>query len=358
VKALVLAGGAGTRLRPITYTSAKQLVPVANRPILFYGLDALRDAGVTETVVVVGDTATEVQAALGDGSTWGMRFTFVHQEAPLGLAHAVLVSRDALGDGPFVMFLGDNLLEEPLVSLVTQFLSAPIDTAALVLLAAVADPRRFGVAKLDADGRLVGLVEKPDVPPSDLALVGVYLFDDRIHDAVRAIRPSARGELEITDAISWLLTQGWTVEHRRTNGWWIDTGKLTPLLEANRLVLDRLARSWSDDSVVDGVIDSTVSGPVRIEPGAVVRGSTLIGPVVIGSDAVIEVSTVGPYVSVGDRSRLSKSTVVNSVLMNDVEIDGVGPIADSLLGRSVSLRQSDRPGTTSLLIGDHSQVWL
>src|SRR5690242_18472659 len=264
MKGLILAGGAGTRLRPITHTSAKQLVPVANKPILFYGLEAMADAGIKEVGVIVGDTAAEVQRVVGDGSAWGLRITYLPQEAPLGLAHCVLIAHDLLGEDDLVMYLGDNLLRQGLKEFVDRFedqrrrAAAPalddgpvVAPVAQILLTPVPDPHRFGIAELDTTGRVVHLVEKPEDPPSDLALVGVYLFDPTIHQAVRAIHPSARGELEITDAIQWLIDQGHRVHSELLRGWWIDTGKLTPLLEANRLILETLERR------IDGSVDAT-----------------------------------------------------------------------------------------------------
>ncbi|MGH9156246.1 MAG: glucose-1-phosphate thymidylyltransferase, partial [Acidimicrobiales bacterium] len=240
MRGLILSGGAGTRLRPITYTSAKQLVPVANQPILFYGLEAMAAAGIAQVGIVVGDTADEIIAAVGDGSRFGLAVTYIHQEAPLGLAHCVLIARDFLGDEDFVMYLGDNLLETGLRPFLDAFEADRGRAVAQILLCPVPDPQRFGVAELGADGRLVRLVEKPVDPPSNLALVGVYLFDTSIHNAVAAIAPSSRGELEITDAIQWLVDRGSYVRTHLLDGWWIDTGKLTPLLEANRLILERI----------------------------------------------------------------------------------------------------------------------
>jgi glucose-1-phosphate thymidylyltransferase len=350
VKALVLAGGAGTRLRPITYTSAKQLVPVANRPILFFGLDALAEAGISEVVMIVGDTEADIRSAVGDGAQWGMAVTYLRQSAPLGLAHAVLIARDALGDEPFVMWLGDNLLEQSVVPLVQRFSRRSADVAALVLLAEVDDPTRFGVARFDAHGALVGLVEKPIDPPSNLALVGVYLFDRRIHDVVATLAPSDRGELEITDAIDALLARGDTVEVERTTGWWIDTGKLTPLLEANRLLLARVTTS------IEGSVDdaSTIDGNVVVGPGTVVRRSHLHGPLVIGANVVVDDCTVGPHVAVGDGSSLVSSSISEAVLMERVTLDHVGPLRDSLIGRDAQVRR----GPLALNISDHSQVWV
>src|SRR3954452_16621027 len=294
MKALILAGGAGTRLRPITHTRAKQLVPVANKPILFYGIEAMVAAGITEIGVIVGDTRAEVMEALGDGSRFGATITYVPQDAPLGLAHCVLIAREFLAEDDFVMYLGDNLLEQDLAAFVAAFESASSADdapAAQILLKRVPDPHRFGIATLDADGHVVALVEKPDDPPSDLALVGVYLFDRTIHDAVRAISPSARGELEITDAIQWLITSGHRVRTELLTGWWIDTGKLTPLLEANRLLLEKI------DHRIDGTVDerSTIDGRVLVEEGAEIVNSTLRGPIAIGPGTRVVDSFVGPF---------------------------------------------------------------
>ncbi len=283
MKALILAGGAGTRLRPITHTRAKQLVPVANKPILFYGIESMVAAGIVEIGVIVGDTRDEVMEALGDGSAFGARITFIPQDEPLGLAHCVLIAHDFLGDDDFVMYLGDNLLEQDLAAFVAAFEAArqlPDPPAAQILLKQVPDPHRFGIATLDQSGNVVQLVEKPEVPPSDLALVGVYLFTPRIHRAVAAIEPSPRGELEITDAIQWLIDSNERVRCELLTGWWIDTGKLTPLLEANRLLLERI------DSRIDGAVDaaSVIDGRVVVEVGAQIIGSTIRGPVAIGAE--------------------------------------------------------------------------
>ncbi|MCU1378047.1 MAG: glucose-phosphate thymidylylransferase, long form [Acidimicrobiales bacterium] len=357
MKALILAGGAGSRLRPLTHTSAKQLVPVANKPILFYGLEAMADAGVVEVGIIVGDTRAEVMAAVGDGSTWGLRVTYIRQDEPLGLAHCVLIARDFLGDDDFVMYLGDNLLEAGLIEFVTAFEAergrlegAP---AALILLRKVDDPRQFGVAELDAAGNITRLVEKPVDPPSDLALVGVYFFDVRVHDAVRAIAPSARGELEITDAIQWLIDQGQQVTARELHGWWIDTGKKDPLLEANRLLLERLVPR------TEGTVDETssVEGRVVIEPGASIVRSTVRGPAIIGAGTRVTDSFVGPFTAIGARCEITGSEVEHSVVLEGSRIVHAGRIVDSLLGREVEVvRTQGRRGATSLTLGDHSQV--
>jgi glucose-1-phosphate thymidylyltransferase len=356
MKALILAGGAGTRLRPITHTSAKQLVPVANKPILFYGIEAMVSAGITEIGVIVGDTRDEVMAAVGDGSRWGAQVTFIPQDAPLGLAHCVLIAADFLGDDDFVMYLGDNLLEQDLGAFVRAFEAARTTAdppAAQILLKRVPDPHRFGIAELDAAGNVVRLIEKPADPPTDLALVGVYLFDRTINDAVRAIAPSARGELEITDAIQWLVDQGSRVRQEELSGWWIDTGKLTPLLEANRLLLETLQPR------LDGEVDdaTVVDGRVVVEAGARVIGSTLRGPLIIGSDAVVENSFIGPFSAIGDRCVVRNSEVEHSVVMSDSRIDDIPRLEDSLIGKDVVVSRSQaRPRALRLMVGDHCQI--
>jgi glucose-1-phosphate thymidylyltransferase len=356
MKALILAGGAGTRLRPITHTSAKQLVPVANKPILFYGIEAMVSAGITEIGVIVGDTRTEVMAALGDGSAFGARITFIPQDAPLGLAHCVLIANEFLGDDDFVMYLGDNLLEQDLAAFVRAFESARQSSeppAAQILLKQVPDPHRFGIAELDASGNVVRLVEKPADPPTDLALVGVYLFDRTINDAVRAIAPSARGELEITDAIQWLVDQGRRVRCELLTGWWIDTGKLTPLLEANRLLLDVI------DPRIDGDVDeaSSIDGRVVVEEGAVVRNSTLRGPLVIGSGATITDSFIGPYSAIGNGCEVVHSEIEHSVIMERSRIIDIPRLEDSLIGKEAEVMRSQRkPRALRLMVGDHCQI--
>jgi len=356
MKALILAGGAGTRLRPITHTSAKQLVPVANKPILLYGIEAMVSAGITEIGVIVGDTRDEVMAALGDGSQWGAHITFIPQDAPLGLAHCVLIAVDFLGDDDFVMYLGDNLLEQDLGAFVRAFEAARTTAdppAAQILLKRVPDPHRFGIAELDDAGHVVRLVEKPADPPTDLALVGVYLFDRTINDAVRAIAPSPRGELEITDAIQWLVDQGLRVRQEELTGWWIDTGKLTPLLEANRLLLEKI------ESRVDGEVDAAtvVDGRVVIEAGARVTGSTLRGPLVIGAGAVVEHSFIGPFSAIGDRCVVRNSEIEHSVVMSDSRIDDIPRLEDSLIGKDVVVSRSQaRPRALRLMVGDHCQI--
>ncbi len=328
MKGLILSGGAGTRLRPITHTSAKQLVPVANKPILFYGIEDMVAAGIKRIGIVVGETAPEIMAAVGDGSRWGAEITYIPQDAPRGLAHCVLIARDFLGDDDFVVYLGDNMLQQRLDGLVAAFegerAAAPDQLAAQLLLAHVEDPRQSGVAVLGPDGEVVQLIEKPEDPPSDLAIAGVYLFGPRVHDAVRAITPSARGELEITDAIQWLVDQGYRVRHEILQGWWIDTGKKDPLLESNRLVLDTIIPRC--DGTVDD--DSRIEGRVVIEHGAEIVRSTVRGPTIIGAGTRIVDSYIGPYTSVASDCEVVDSELEHSVLLDRSRVLSAGRVSD------------------------------
>ena len=353
MRGLILSGGAGTRLRPITYTSAKQLVPVANKPILFYGLEDMAAAGITEVGIVIGDTGDEIKAAVGDGSRWGLDVTYLPQDAPLGLAHCVLIAGDFLGDEDFVMYLGDNLLHQGVKEFVEHFEADRGDAVAQILLCKVPDPQRFGVAELDAGGAVVRLVEKPADPPSDLALVGIYLFDRHIHAAVRSIEPSARGELEITDAIQWLLDEGHQVRSQVLDGWWIDTGKLTPLLEANRLILETLDRR------IEGTVDedSRIDGRVVVQPGARILRSTVRGPAIIGEGTRIVDSYIGPFTAIYHDCEVVNSEVEHSVLLEDSRIIDGGRITDSLIGRRAEVtRSAERPRATRVVLGDDSVV--
>ncbi len=355
VKGLILAGGAGTRLRPITHTSAKQLVPIANKPILFYGIEGLARAGISEIGIIVGETGDDIRKAVGDGSRWEIKVTYIPQDAPLGLAHCVLIAEEFLGSEDFVMYLGDNMLEQDMVGLVDRYRrdrdAGDIDCR--ILLKKVDDPSSFGVAEIGDDGQVVQLVEKPADPPSDLALVGVYLFNAEIHRAVRSIEPSARGEFEITDAIQWLIDTGRTIDFDILDGWWIDTGKKDPLLECNRTVLDTIDRQ------LDGEVDanSQIEGRVRLGQGSSIVNSTIRGPIVIGDGVVIEDSFIGPYTALGDGCTVRASEIDNSVVLADCTIDHAGRLTGSLIGRSTEIIHSTRhPPAVTLMLGDHSVV--
>ncbi|MFD7699713.1 glucose-1-phosphate thymidylyltransferase [Streptomyces caelestis] len=351
MKALVLSGGAGTRLRPITHTSAKQLVPVANKPVLFYGLEAIADAGITEVGIIVGDTADEIREAVGDGSRFGIEVTYIPQDAPLGLAHAVLIAQDFLGDDDFVMYLGDNFIVGGITGLVEEFRTERPD--AQILLTKVPNPTSFGVAELGADGRVVGLEEKPKQPKSDLALVGVYLFTPAIHEAVRSIEPSWRGELEITHAIQWLIDQKRDVRSTTISGYWKDTGNVTDMLEVNRSVLETLEPHSA------GTVDeaSEIIGRVRIEEGARVSGSRIVGPAVIGAGTVVNDAYIGPFTSVSEGCRIEDSEIEYSIVLRGASVTGVRRVEASLIGRDVEVTPAPRnPKAHRLVLGDHSKV--
>jgi len=351
LKGLILSGGAGTRLRPITHTSAKQLVPVANKPVLFYGIEALVDAGVTDIGIIIAPvTGDEIREAVGDGSQFGARVTYIEQPEPAGLAHAVLTAEEFLAGSPFVMYLGDNLLKNGIAGLVESFRENSPE--AIILLTKVDDPSSFGVAELDGD-RVVGLVEKPENPPSDMALVGVYLFSPAIMDAARELSPSARGELEITEAIQSLIEDGREVQSEIVRGWWKDTGQLSDMLEANRLVLEEI-----ETDIQGEVGDSKVEGRVIVEEGAVLRGSVVRGPAVIGAGAVIEDAYIGPYTSIGKNVSVRRSEVEHSILLSGATVEDLGTRMEaSLLGRDVKVTRGDGlPRTLRLLVGDRSEI--
>ena len=350
MKGLVLSGGAGTRLRPITHTSAKQLVPVANKPVLFYGLEAMRAAGITEVGIIVGDTRAEIEAAVGDGSRFGLEVTYLPQEAPLGLAHAVLISEAFLGAEPFVMYLGDNLLKEGIAPFVRAFEASSPD--ALILLQKVKDPSEYGIAELQ-DGRVTRLVEKPAEPKSDLALVGVYLFTPAVFESVKAITPSTRGELEITDAIQHMIDRGLRVEPHTVTGWWKDTGKLEDMLEANRLILGTIERDVRGE-----VIESTLEGPVQIGPGSRLERCTVRGPVVIGDGCRLTDAFIGPYSALSDGVVVEQAEIENSILLENSRICRLGArMADSLIGRDCVIAHSEAlPVAYRFMVGDSSQI--
>lgn len=353
MKALVLAGGSGSRLRPITYTSAKQLVPVANKPVLFYGLEAIAETGITETGIIVGDTAAEIQAAVGDGSAFGLNVTYLPQDAPLGLAHAVLVAREYLGEDDFVMYLGDNFIVGGINALVQQFITERAAGAqAQIMLTKVPDPKAFGVAELDSEGQVIGLEEKPERPKSDLALVGVYLFSPAIHESVARLKPSWRGELEITDAIQGLLDDGHRVSSTVISGYWKDTGNVTDMLEVNRLVLEGLQPRQ------DGTVTGTeLIGRVVIEAGAEVRDSRIVGPAIIAAGSVVHNSYIGPSTSIDRDCRLVDSEIEYSIVLRGASIRGVRRIECSLIGREVEVTPAPRvPSAHRLVLGDHSKV--
>ncbi len=352
LKGLILSGGKGTRLRPITYTSAKQLVPVANKPVLFYGIEAMAAAGIEQVgIIIAPETGDEIRGAAGDGSRFGVEITYIVQDEPGGLAHAVLTAEPFLGSDSFVMYLGDNLLQGGIAELVNKFRGDQPE--ALILLTAVPDPENYGVAELGPEGGVVRLVEKPSEPATDLALVGVYMFTPTIHDAARAIEPSARGELEITDAIQWLVDGGRRVESHVVRGWWKDTGRLDDMLEANRLILETIERRVEGE-----LIDSQVDGRVIVEPGARLERATVRGPAVIGSGAVLRDAYIGPYTAVGAGCLIENAEVEHSILLESSSVRGLeGRMESSLLGKNVAISRDDRqPRAYRFMVGDNSEI--
>ncbi len=351
MKALVLSGGKGKRLRPLTYTGAKQLVPLANKPVLFYVLEDIVASGITDIGIVVGDTADQIRRAVGDGSSFGAAVTYIPQEEPAGLAHAVKIARTYIGENRFVMYLGDNFIQNG----ISAFVSAFRDTAddANLLLYKVPNPEQFGVAEME-NGRIVSLQEKPSHPRSNLALVGIYFFSPAIFEAVEMITPSTRGELEITDAISWLISRGAVVRAGQLCGWWIDTGKMADLLEANRLVLEDVRRE------VLGEVspDCTIQGNVVVCRGAKVSSSTLRGPLIVGSNTTIDRSYIGPFTAIGPNCQIFGSEIEHSIVMERTRIHDVPHrIEDSLIGRDVELTRSPaQPIAYKMMLGDHSRV--
>jgi glucose-1-phosphate thymidylyltransferase len=351
VKGLILSGGKGTRLRPITHTSAKQLVPVANKPVLFYGIEAMAEAGIEDIgIIIAPETGDEIRAAAGDGSRFGTRITYVEQDEPRGLAHAALTAETFLDSEPFVMYLGDNLLQGGIRDLVRSFHASGPD--ALILLTPVPDPQNYGVAELDGE-RVVRLVEKPPHPATDLALVGVYMFTPGIHDASRAIEPSARGELEITDAIQRLVDDGARVEPHIVRGWWKDTGRLDDMLEANRLVLDRI-----EPRVEGQLVESQCDGRVIVEAGARLERTTVRGPAIIGAGAQLTDCYVGPYTAIGEDCVICEAEVEHSILLAGCTVRHLeGRMESSLLGRNVTISRGVRqPRAYRFMVGDNSEI--
>ena len=354
MKALVLSGGKGTRLRPLTHTMAKQLVPVANRPVLHYVMQHLADAGLTEVGVIISpETGGQIREALA-ANPWGLAFTFIEQAQPLGLAQAVKMARPFLGDEPFVMYLGDNLIGSELTTFVQTFAEKHADAA--ILLKEVDNPQAFGVAEVDAEGRVVNLIEKPQRPPSNLALVGAYVFSPAIHEAIDAITPSWRGELEITDAIHLLLERGHPIHSTRLASWWLDTGKKDDLLEANRVALDEFAQRD-----IAGAVDaaSKIFGRVTVSAGAQIIGSTVRGPAIIGKNTIIKDSFIGPFTSIGNDCGVLHSSIEHTVLLDGARITEVARLDDSVLGKNAIVSKHTRTNASlRLLLGDDSEVLL
>lgn len=353
MKGLILSGGRGTRLRPLTYSQQKQLIPIANKPVLFYAIEQIAKCGIKEIGIIVGPNKEQIRGAVGDGSFWDVRITYIEQDTPLGLAHAVKISSDFLKNEPFIMYLGDNILNGSMIEHINHFKNSKADAS--ILLAKVKNPSQFGVAELNSNGSVKKLIEKPKNPPSEYALVGVYIFGPEIHQAVNRIKPSKRNELEITDAIQNLIDTGKKIESTIVEGWWKDTGRPEDILEANHLVLDELTPK-NEGLVCKG---SEVKGKVRIGKGTTVREGCIIkGPAVIGKNCMIGPNTyIGPYTSIGDNSRIAHSEIEYSVILDDAMIDCAKKIVDSLIGRGVRISERAKlPKGHKFVIGDHSEV--
>ncbi len=352
LKGLILAGGAGTRLRPLTHTSAKQLVPVANKPVLFYGIEAMRDSGIEDVTIVVspGDSGVEIRERVGDGSEWDIGISYVEQHEPLGLAHAVLTAEETIGDALFVVYLGDNLLRDGIVRMVEEFKRSQPE--ALILLQHVPNPSAFGVAELEGD-RVVRLTEKPAEPASDLALVGVYMFQPVIFDACRTLEPSGRGEYEITEAIQELIDQGKRVEPHVVSGWWKDTGRWEDMLETNRLLLDAIEPEMEGE-----LVDTKIEGRVSVGPGARLERCQVRGPAAIGSGAVLRDAYIGPYSAVADGCEIDHAEIENSIVLENSKISGLDHrLEGSLIGRNVVIGGTNsKPRAYRLLVGDDSHI--
>lgn len=352
MKGLILSGGTGSRLYPLTFSNAKQLIPVANKPILFRVIESIRDAGIDDIGIVVGSTAEQIKEAVGRGNRWGVNITYIPQEKPLGLAHAVKVAQPFLGNDRFVMFLGDNVIQGGISNLIREF--ATSDWNSQIVLTRIEHPEQYGVAELGDDGRVIRLVEKPKIPPSDLALVGIYMFDGHIFEAADSIKPSWRGELEITDAIQWLVDHGCTVHPYIHRGWWIDTGAPGDMLSANDLVLEEL------EHAVEGYIDrdSKVDHRVTIQRGAEIINSTVRGPAIIGEYSRIVNSYIGPYTSIDHHVVVENSEIEHSMVLENSRVSNIeARIQDSLIGRDVVISRSPiRPKALKLMVGDHSKV--
>jgi len=352
VKSIILCAGKGTRLRPLTYTSAKHLIPIGNKPVLFYGIEAIKNCGIKDVGIIIGETGEDIKKETGSGRRWGINISYIEQKEALGLAHAVKVASDYLGEEKFLMYLGDNLLKNGIEDYAKKFLQE--NYHAFVLLTEVENPRQFGVAEVK-EGKVVRVVEKPKDPPSNLALTGIYFFDQNIHQAINSIRPSARGELEITDAIQWMIEKGYKVGADVIKGWWKDTGKPGDILEANRLVLESIERDIYSEKIDQ---NSSILGRVKIERGVEIINSKILGPAIIGKGARILNSYIGPFTSLSEKVEIVNSEIEYSVVLENTRIANVnGRLQRCLIGKGVQIFHSDDlPRVFKFILGDHSSL--
>jgi len=355
LKSIILCAGKGTRLRPLTHTSAKHLIPIANKPVLFYAIEAIKDCEIKDIGIIIGETGEDIKNELKDGSKWGVNISYIEQKEALGLAHAVSVAHDFLREDKFLMYLGDNLLKNGIEGYANKFIKGNYN--AFVLLTEVDNPSQFGVAELK-EGRVVRVVEKPKEPVSNLALIGVYFFDKNVHHAINSIEPSGRGELEITDAIQWMIDNGYKVAAEVIGGWWKDTGKPDDILEANRLILENIERDVSEAIVINET--SQVSGRVQIGKGSEIINSKIVGPVIIGERVRVVDSYIGPFTSLSERVEIRKSEIECSVVLEGSKLEYVkGRMKRCLIGKDVEIYHSKNlPQAYEFILGDHSKVGL
>jgi len=352
LKGVILHGGAGTRLRPLTFSGPKQLIPVANKPVSQYVLEDLRDAGIHDIAIILGETFPEmVREHYGDGGKFNVKVTYIFQGKPLGIAHAVNLCREFVGEESFVVYLGDNLIQNGVKKPLEKFLSEDFD--AFILLKEVEDPTRFGVAEIDEKGKLIRLIEKPKIPPSKYAIVGIYFFKPVVFDVIKDLKPSWRGELEITDTLQLMIQRGYKVGYDVVDGWWLDTGKKDDILYANALILDeRIKRDIKGE-----IVDSKVEGRVTIDEGAKIVNSTIRGPAIIGGNSLIENSYIGPYTSIGEEAKIINSEIDYCVILKGATIKGVERLRESLIGRyAMVMRNEDTVKTIKLNVGDYSEI--
>ena len=353
MRGIILHGGAGTRLRPLTFSGPKQLIPVANKPISQYVLEDLRNSGIREIAIILGNIYPEkVVNHYGDGSRFGVKITYIHQGEPKGIAHAVGLCKEFVAGDDFVVYLGDNLIQHGIKRYLDEFQNGEYD--GYVLLKEVEDPTRFGVAKFDDSGRLVDVIEKPKQPPSNYAVIGIYFFKPVVFDVIKVLKPSWRGEYEITDTIRLMMQKGYTIGYSIIEGWWFDTGKKDDILQVNSIILDQTIKR----EIRGEVIDSRIDGRVTIMEDTKVVNSTIRGPCIVGKNCLIENSYIGPYTSIGDNAKIIESSIEYSIVLKGATIEGIDRLEESLIGENAKLTKSNKRNAIKLHIGDYSEAIL